>query len=136
MSPSWLFGYFTSNEDECEPSNFEDDVLDENATVTHEEGGSSSSCIPNQERLASLEEENDEDDAFEKDNNTNISDDKVFDANDTKQDRMEQANTSIRLSGCLNDDIEVSISGSLVGRLFFAGWWMAGCVIFDDTTTK
>jgi hypothetical protein len=120
LSPSWLFGYFTSNEDECEPSNFEDDALDENATVTHEEGGSSSSCIPDQDRLASLEEENDEDDAFEKDNDTNTSGDKVLDANNTRQDRVEKANTSIRLSGCLNDDIEVSMSGLMMSKLFFS----------------
>ena len=129
LSPSWLFGYFTSSEDECEPSNFEDDVLDQNATVTHEEGGTSSSSIPNQGRLASLDEENEEDDAFELDSDNTISDDKaqVLDENNTKQDRIGNADMSIRLSGCLNDDIEVSIKG-----LFLMGKCSVG-VLCDVT---
>jgi hypothetical protein len=117
LSPSWLFGYFAQNEGDFEASNFEDDVSDQNAVVTHEEGGTSSSYVPNQGRLASFGDENDDETFASLElNNDSISADtsdkaQVFDENNGKQDTVEIADSSIRLSGCLNDDIEVSIDG-------------------------
>ena len=119
MNPSWLFGYFTSKEDEYEPSNVEDDASNEHATVTHEEGSTSSSYVPNQGRLDSVEEgsEGDAFESFEKDNDRTTSDDKtdkqpqVFDENTRKPERVTNPDSSVRLSGSLDDDIEVSIQG-------------------------
>ena len=119
MSPSWLFGYFTSKEDEYVSPDVEEDASNEYATVTHEEGSTSSSYAPNQGRLDSVEEESDGDafESSEKDNDRTISDDRtdkqaqVFDENTTRPERVANPDLSVRLSGSLEDDIEVSIPG-------------------------
>ena len=123
MSPAWLFGYFSSNEDTEE--NFEDDVLDDNATVTHEEGSTSS--VTQQAGLDNIEEESD-DQTFRSntmDNVRNTSPDKsgkeeqVFAADDNDQDDVRNADTTTRLSGSLNDDVEVS---NVVSYVLFLDW--------------
>ena len=112
-----MFGYLRTSEEEFEQTNIEEDALEEHATVTHEEGGASSSSAPNQSRLASVEE--DGEDAFdssEQDNDIRtLSDDRsdrsqVYEQN-VRQDRTSVGNSSIRLSGSLDDEVEVSIRG-------------------------
>ena len=112
MSPAWLFGYFKSNEDEC--INIEENVLEENATVTHEEGSTSGSYETQKAGLSSVEEEN-SGSAFEVDADRTTLDDKIGNRPTAQgcieNKRVGDADLSIRLSGSLDDDLEVSSQG-------------------------
>ncbi|XP_028406164.1 nuclear pore complex protein Nup153-like [Dendronephthya gigantea] len=110
LSPGWLFGYFSSNEDV--EDNFQEDILDQNATVTHEEG--STSGVTQQARLDNIEEESDDrtfrdttmDNVRDTSFDTNEEEEQVFTADDNDQDDVRNPDTTTRLSGSLNDDVE------------------------------